>query len=163
MEASTQARTPSSLPFIRSGAAQRESCSARPPLPRRGRRGLDAKDTPKRQRTHIKIWCSPDEKAAIEELAASVGESASSYLRLVGLGHQPRSMIDREQARELVRVNGDLGRLGGLLKLWLTDDPKLDEFKPQRMARIIRGVLTKIEANQEELRAIVKTVLRARG
>lgn len=72
-------------------------------------------------------------------------------------------MIDREQARELVRINGDLGRLGGLLKLWLTDDEKLDEFKPARMTRIIRGVLEKIEANQEELRAIVKTVLRTRG
>lgn len=108
----------------------------------------------------MKVRVLPDEKARIEALAASVGESASSYLRLVGLGHQPRSMIDREQARELVRINGDLGRLGGLLKLWLTDDEKLDEFKPERMTRIIRGVVEKIEANQEELRIAVKSVLR---
>lgn len=124
---------------------------------------MDAEKPARRQRTHIKIWCDPEEKAKIEALAESVGESASSYLRLVGLGYQPRSMIDREQARELVRVNGDLGRLGGLLKLWLTDDEKLDEFKPARMTRIIRGVLDKIAANQEELRAIVKAVLRARS
>lgn len=124
---------------------------------------MDEDDTPTRKGSPaIKVRVLPDEKARIEALAASVGESASSYLRLVGLGHQPRSMIDREQARELVRINGDLGRLGGLLKLWLTDDEKLDEFKPERMKRIIRGVLDKIEANQEELRAIVKTVLRAR-
>ena len=124
---------------------------------------MEDDDTPTRKGSPaIKVRVLPDEKAQIEALAASVGESASSYLRLVGLGHQPRSMIDREQARELVRINGDLGRLGGLLKLWLTDDEKLDEFKPVRMTRIIRGVLEKIEANQEELRAIVKTVLRAR-
>ena len=124
---------------------------------------MEDDDTPTRKGSPaIKVRVLPDEKAKIEALAASVGESASSYLRLVGLGHQPRSMIDREQARELVRINGDLGRLGGLLKLWLTDDEKLDEFKPARMTRIIRGVLEKIEANQEELRAIVKTVLRAR-
>jgi hypothetical protein len=124
---------------------------------------MEDDDTPTRKGSPaIKVRVLPDEKAQIEALAASVGESASSYLRLVGLGHQPRSMIDREQARELVRINGDLGRLGGLLKLWLTDDEKLDEFKPARMTRIIRGVLEKIEANQEELRAIVKTVLRAR-
>jgi hypothetical protein len=124
---------------------------------------MEDDDTPTRKGSPaIKVRVLPDEKAKIEALAASVGESASSYLRLVGLGHQPRSMIDREQARELVRINGDLGRLGGLLKLWLTDDEKLDEFKPVRMTRIIRGVLEKIEANQEELRAIVKTVLRAR-
>jgi hypothetical protein len=124
---------------------------------------MDEDDTPTRKGSPaIKVRVLPDEKAKIEALAASVGESASSYLRLVGMGHQPRSMIDREQARELVRINGDLGRLGGLLKLWLTDDEKLDEFKPERVTRIIRGVLEKIEANQEELRAIVKTVLRAR-
>lgn len=124
---------------------------------------MDDDETPTRKGSPaIKVRVLPEEKAMIEALAASVGESASSYLRLVGLGHQPRSMIDREQARELVRINGDLGRLGGLLKLWLTDDEKLDEFKPARMTRIIRGVLEKIEANQEELRAIVKTVLRAR-
>jgi hypothetical protein len=124
---------------------------------------MEDDETPTRKGSPaIKVRVLPDEKAEIEALAASVGESASSYLRLVGLGHQPRSMIDREQARELVRINGDLGRLGGLLKLWLTDDEKLDEFKPARMTRIIRGVLEKIEANQEELRAIVKTVLRAR-
>lgn len=120
-------------------------------------------DTPTRKGSPaIKVRVLPDEKTKIEALAASVGESASSYLRLVGLGHQPRSMIDREQARELVRINGDLGRLGGLLKLWLTDDEKLDEFKPERMTRIIRGVMEKIEANQEELRIVVKSVLRDR-
>lgn len=112
---------------------------------------------------HLRVPVTPAEGEAIEYLARETGLPIAAYLRLVGLGHQPRSVIDREQARELVRVNGDLGRLGGLLKLWLTDDPKLDEFKPERMNQIIRGVLTKIEANQEELRAIVRTVLRARG
>lgn len=112
---------------------------------------------------HLRVPVTPAEGDAIEYLAKETGLPIAAYLRLVGLGHQPRSMIDREQARELVRVNGDLGRLGGLLKLWLTDDDKLDEFKPERMSRIIRGVLTKIEENQDELRAIVKAVLRARG
>lgn len=124
---------------------------------------MDAEKPTKRQRTHIKIWCSPEEKAKIEALAEGVGESASSYLRLVGLGHQPRSMIDRKEARELVRVNGDLGRLGGLLKLWLTDDKKLAQFDHGQMRRIIKGVLAKIEGNQDELRRIVKSVLQARG
>jgi hypothetical protein len=36
--------------------------------------------------------------------------------------------MDYEYVRELVRVNGDLGRLGGLLKLWLTDDPRTARF-----------------------------------
>ncbi|MFX7768297.1 conjugal transfer protein TraJ, partial [Acinetobacter baumannii] len=69
---------------------------------------------------------------------------------------------DIEQGRELVRVNGDLGRLGGLLKLWLTDDAKLEEMAPERMPVIIRGVLSKIEANQDELAGIIRQVLRSR-
>ena len=117
----------------------------------------------RRRARHLRVPVTPEEGDAIEQLAEQTGLPIAAYLRLVGLGHQPRSIIDREQAGELVRINGDLGRLGGLLKLWLSDDAKLDEFKPARMNRIIRGVLTKIEANQEELRAIVKTVLRARG
>ncbi len=27
---------------------------------------------------------------------------------------------------EMVKINADLGRLGGLLKMWLTNDEKLD-------------------------------------
>ena len=52
--------------------------------------------------------------------------------------------------------------MGGLLKLWLTDDAKLDEFKPEEMRRIVRGLLKKIEAGQEELREVAKSVLIAR-
>ncbi|WP_125996558.1 hypothetical protein [Sphingomonas sp. S-NIH.Pt15_0812] len=64
----------------------------------------------------------PDEKATIEALAASVNESASSYFRLVGLNLQPRSMIDLEQAREPVRINGEAaGR-----------DAREDQRKPQQ-------------------------------
>lgn len=110
----------------------------------------------------IKVRVLPDEKAQIETLAREVGMSASSYLRLVGLGHQPRSMVDLDQAQELVRVNGDLGRLGGLLKLWLTDDTKLDALKPENTPAIIRGVLKRIEANQEQMDGIIKAVLRSR-
>lgn len=117
----------------------------------------------RRRVRHLRVPVTPAEGDAIEYLAGQAGLPVAAYLRLVGLGHQPRSMIDREQGRELVRVNGDLGRLGGLLKLWLTDDEKLDEFKPERMTRIIREVLSKIEATQDELRAIVKTILQTRG
>ena len=124
---------------------------------------MDDDRTPTRKGSPaIKVRVLPDEKALIEARAKDVGMSASSYLRLVGMGHQPNSLIDVEQARELVRVNGDLGRLGGLLKLWLTDDTKLDALKPENTPAIIRGVLKRIEANQEQMDEIIKTVLRSR-
>jgi len=81
---------------------------------------------------------------------------------LVGLGYKPRNVVDFDEVQRLVAVNGDLGRMGGLLKLWLTDDAKLDEFKPEEMRRIVRGLLKRIEAGQEELREVAKSVLIAR-
>ncbi|MET0376730.1 MAG: conjugal transfer transcriptional regulator TraJ [Rhizorhabdus sp.] len=110
----------------------------------------------------IKVRVLPDEKAQLEKLARATGLSVSGYLRLVGLGYQPRSVVDLEKARELVAVNGDLGRLGGLLKLWLSDDARLAEMGPEKVERIIRGTLEKIEANQVELRDIARAVLKVR-
>lgn len=123
---------------------------------------MDAEKPTRRQRTHIKIWCDPEDKAKIEALAQSVGLSASSYLRQMGLGYKPRSVVDLDEVQRLVAINGDLGRMGGLLKLWLSDDPKLDEFKPDQMRAIVRGLLKKIEAGQAELREVAKAVLIAR-
>lgn len=116
----------------------------------------------RRRSRHLRVPVLAEEGQQIEELAKQTGMSIAAYLRLVGIGHQPRSMIDVEQARELVRVNGDLGRLGGLLKLWLTDDAKLDALKPENTPAIIRGVLKRIEANQEQMDEIIKAVLRSR-
>jgi hypothetical protein len=30
-------------------------------------------------------------------------------------------VVDRDQVDAMLRINGDLGRLGGLLKFWLSD------------------------------------------
>ncbi len=61
------------------------------------------------------------ERDAIETGAARVGLSVSKYLRVLGTGHNPPSRVDLEAMRQLLRLRGDLGRVGGLLKLWLTD------------------------------------------
>jgi hypothetical protein len=47
--------------------------------------------------------------------ARRAGLSASAFLRALGLSEPIRSTADRDAVRELMRINGDLGRLGGLL------------------------------------------------
>jgi hypothetical protein len=123
---------------------------------------MEAESGTGRSRRHLRVPVTAEQGRQIEELAQLTGLPIAAYLRLVGIGYQPRSMIDVEQARELVRVNGDLGRLGGLLKLWLTDDAKLAALKPENMPAIIRGVLKRIEANQQQMDGIIKAVLRSR-
>lgn len=109
--------------------------------------------------TPIYVYCLPNEKVKIEELAKSSGHSSSSYLRLVGQGYVLRSVVDFERVQELARINGDLGRLGGLLKLWLTDDAKLAAYDLMSMSKIILGVLNEIRDNQSAIRAVMKLVV----
>lgn len=74
---------------------------------------------PRRER--IEVWVTPDEKAELADRAALGGLSLSAYLRAAGLNHPIRSVADLEAVADLVRVNGDLGRVAGLLKLWLAE------------------------------------------
>jgi hypothetical protein len=62
-------------------------------------------------------------RARIEERAKATGLSISAYLRTAGLGHPIESVLDHAAVMDLAKVNGDQGRLGGLLKWWLMDRP----------------------------------------
>jgi hypothetical protein len=92
---------------------------------------LKGSDTSRRtadpRRQHLRVPVFPEEKELIEANAKRA-VSVARYLRDVGQGYQIKGVMDYEYVRELVRVNGDLGRLGGLLKLWLTDDPRTARF-----------------------------------
>jgi hypothetical protein len=105
--------------------------------------------------TPIKVYCLPSEHEEIEALANASGHTKSSYLLRVGLGYRTQTILDNKRVEELLRINGDLGRLGGLLKLWLTDDPRTAQFGEAT----IRAVLSRIEDTQDEMRAVVRTVV----
>lgn len=115
--------------------------------------------TTRKSCTPIKVYCLPEERAVIEENARRAGLSASTYLREVGQGYQIQGVTDAEQVRELVRVNGDLGRLGGLLKLWLMNDAKVAGFGPNT----ILALLQRIETNQERMSHLMEFILRPRA
>lgn len=88
-----------------------------------------------------------EEDAQIRNQAEKCGISISSYLRTLGLGYEPKSITDNEKVQELVRINGDLGRLGGLLKLWLSDDRRAAHFNK----KIIIGILRDIEDTRSQM------------
>lgn len=107
----------------------------------------------------IKVYCLPEERELIEANAKMAGISVARYLRDVGQGYQVKGVMDYHYVRELVRVNGDLGRLGGLLKLWLTDDPRTARFGDAT----ILALLARIEATQDELSRLMKSVVQPRA
>ncbi|WP_262966151.1 conjugal transfer transcriptional regulator TraJ [Methylobacter psychrophilus] len=109
--------------------------------------------------TPIVVRVTPDEKAVIESLAKQTGHSMSAYLRLLGQGYVPKSIVDHGQVMELARINGDLGRLGGLLKLWLSNDARTAQFGESTL----RAALARIEDTQNKMLEIMKAVVMPRA
>lgn len=68
----------------------------------------------------ICVWANDQERTEIQRRAKVAGMSQSAFLRAVGLGFEPPSTFDADVVLALARVNADQGRLGGLLKLWLS-------------------------------------------
>ncbi|WP_203053328.1 MULTISPECIES: plasmid mobilization protein [Gammaproteobacteria] len=81
----------------------------------------DKKPTPRRKLPPIKVWVSEDERAEIEDKARQANMSLSAYLSAVGRNSPIRSVVDLQAVADLGKVNGDLGRVAGLLKLWLAE------------------------------------------
>jgi hypothetical protein len=103
----------------------------------------------------IKVYCLPAERAELKSLARAANQSVSTYLLNVGLGYEVRGVVDHRQVEELARINGDLGRLGGLLKLWLTNDERTAQFGEST----IRTLLARIESTQTDMQAAIRAVV----
>lgn len=108
---------------------------------------------------HLRVPVLPEEEAEIKRMAASVGLSVATYLRNVGLGYQVTGILDNKRVEELARINGDLGRLGGLLKLWLTDDVRTLKFGEDT----ILALLSRIESTQDRMHDVMKEVVTPRA
>ena len=108
-----------------------------------------------RRSKHLRVPVFPDEEQEVKRLAVASGLPVAAYLRNVGLGYRVSGILDYKRVEELARINGDLGRLGGLLKLWLTDDPRTATFGEST----IRAVLAKIEATQAEMLDVMRAVV----
>lgn len=70
---------------------------------------------------YIKVFVTEDERAELVERAAQAGMSQSAFLRAIGLNEPIRSVVDLQAVADLGKVNGDLGRVAGILKLWLAE------------------------------------------
>ena len=106
----------------------------------------------------IKVYCLPEERQQIKTNARVAGLSVARYLREVGQGYRITGIMDYEKVRELARISGDLGRLGGLLKLWLTNDERAAQFGHET----IHALLSKIERTQDEMGQVMMAVVMPR-
>ena len=110
---------------------------------------------PTRKQRQLRVPVLPGEEQEIKRLAAAAGLSVAAYLRNVALGYQVRSILDNKRVEELARINGDLGRLGGLLKLWLADDLRTAGLGEATL----RAALTRIEDTQDRMIEVMRAVV----
>ena len=99
-------------------------------------------------------YVTPDEHAEIQANAKRAGLSCSTYMKRVCLG-LPTPSLEKQQYRlELLKINADIGRLGGLFKLCLSEkETPLQALHPQ-----VRHVLREIEARQREMKTLISKI-----
>ena len=74
----------------------------------------------KNKRTeYLKSYVTAEEHARIQQLAKQTGLSVSDYIRRIITGQKIESRLDQEAFLSALKVNADLGRLGGLFKYYL--------------------------------------------
>jgi hypothetical protein len=113
---------------------------------------MDAeKGKTRKESTPIKVWVTPEEKAAIAEKADAHSLSASGYLRRLGLALPVESTIDQQAILDLVKINADLGRFGGLIKMWLTSNADFASLSAQGLQRKLEIALTDVRALQKKM------------
>ena len=109
-------------------------------------------DSRDRQRP-LKVFVDPKERSFITESAQIARMSVSMYLRTVGMHGRPKNKLDQDAVREIIRVHGDLGRLGGLLKLWLTEQGEVGASSIE-----VRSVLHKVEPVMLDIRSKILSI-----
>lgn len=99
-----------------------------------------------RAKNPIQVPVTDEERAVIIQTAKNCGLPVSALLRRLALGYQPPSLTDINMELELIRLRGDFGRLGGLLKMWLVDAPGKGLSEEE-----VRALLRDTEAKMEEI------------
>jgi hypothetical protein len=110
----------------------------------------------------IKVYMTPEEKARIVANAGACGLSLSAYLRTLATGHTPTPRVDLSGLAEVFRIHADLGRLGGLLKMLLANDERLNDMGRDMAGATIDGALMDIRFAMAGLKAAIEGLLGVR-
>lgn len=106
---------------------------------------------------YIKVFVSAEESDELTGRAYQSGLSLSAYLRAAGMNHPIRSVLDLKAVADLAKVNGDLGRVAGLLKLWLA------EKRGQGAHPVdVEAVMTEFRTLQTKLTSIMSRAVRGK-
>ena len=101
------------------------------------------------KKLRLTVYLTPEEHAAITASANRAGVSLSTFAKRVCSGMPVPSLEHALAVKDMLRINADLARLGGLFKLALSEKPEgSDKF-------ILQKLLRDIEATQRDLQAAI--------
>lgn len=102
------------------------------------------------KKNRIQIYVTDDEFKEIQSSSERAGLSMSTFAKRVCLGTEVKSVEGAVFRLELRRLHADIGRVGGLLKLWLTER---DQHAGQA-----RRLLHELEDRQSELQKLIDKI-----
>lgn len=103
----------------------------------------------------VQVRCTPAEKAMLRDRANAFGISVGELCRNIVFGTKPKSVFDAKAISELARLRADHGRLGGLLKGWLSGS---FDNSPKPNREEIKSLLDNIKSIEAEIIAVVRKV-----
>ena len=112
--------------------------------------------------TKITVWCTKEEKEKLELKAKMCGLKTGPFLRNLALEYPLKSMVDSYAIDQLIKTRADLGRLGGLFKLWLTKNSDTKLSLGNRTYESIDLLVDDIEAKEEELIRVAKILIESK-
>ena len=102
----------------------------------------------------VRFRIGEEELKKINEKADLCAVNRSEYIRQMSMHGSIRSKLDKEATRQLFLLQADVGRLGGLFKLWLSraEDSSMHEqldiyrlvFEIEQLKKSINKLITKL-------------------
>jgi hypothetical protein len=108
---------------------------------------------------HIDTRLTEREFKTIKFKAAATGVTGSEYLRSLGMNYPLKSMVDQLAVDELIKTRADLGRVGGLLKKWLSEQEGKSGNLGSKHYKEIDIVVENIEQKSNELLYLAKKIM----
>jgi len=100
------------------------------------------------------VVLTEEEKKLIEENAKLAKLSASQYLRDLGMGYKPKSLVDVMVIQEIRSIKSDMNKVGGLLKFLMSGQT----VDPKEVRSKVNGLLLDFSRNQNSLDILISKI-----
>lgn len=115
------------------------------------------------RRRSIHVPVRSDELQQLRLRASGVRMPLSTYIRGRGLVFRPTVLLSPSAVQDMLDLRSEVNRLGGLLRLWITDDPRLADYPHSQVSRTVGEALRRVASLQRQIRELAQGQIRELG